>query len=189
MENKNYIVLDIETTWLSKYKHKITEIAAIKFDWNQKIDEFHTLVNPERNIPTSITRLTGITNELVQNAPKIIEIIPDFLNFIQEDILVAHNASFDIWFLSENIYKHNWIWLKNECLCTRKLSNRLIPELPRKNLASICEHMWLINERAHRAMWDTIVTTEIFKNLLYKLTEIEIKNKAEIIEFQNSKIR
>lgn len=189
MNNKHYIVLDLETTWLSKYKHQITEIAAIRFDGENILDEFHTLINPQRNIPSWITRLTGITNEMVQNAPTISEIIPDFINFVKDDIIVAHNSSFDMWFLSENIYKHKWFWIQNHCLCTRKLTSRLIPQLPKKNLWSICEYMWLTNKNAHRAMWDTVVTVEVFKNLLKLLTDKWIYNKIEIIEFQNKPIR
>jgi DNA polymerase III subunit alpha, Gram-positive type len=188
MNNKHYIVLDIETTWLSKYKHQITEIAAIRFDGENILDRFHTLINPQRNIPSGITRLTGITNEMVSNAPVISEIIPDFLNFIKDDIIVAHNSSFDMWFLSENIYKHKWFWIENNCLCTRKLTSRLIPELPKKNLGSICEHMWLINKNAHRAMSDTIVTVEVFRNLLTLLKTKWTNNQIEILEFQNRKI-
>ncbi len=188
MNNKHYIVLDIETTWLSKYKHQITEIAAIRFDGENILDRFHTLINPQRNIPSGITRLTWITNEMVSDAPIIADIIPDFLNFIKDDIIVAHNSSFDMWFLSENIYKHKWFWIENNCLCTRKLTSRLIPELPKKNLGSICEYMWLTNKDVHRAMWDTIVTVQVFRNLLDLLNTRWICDKYEILEFQNRKI-
>lgn len=184
----NYTILDIETTWLSKYKHKITEIAAIKFDWNKILWEFQTLVNPERNIPTEITKLTWITNEMVSNAPKFFEIIPNFLDFIQDDIIVAHNANFDYWFIAENIYNVTWIWIENNCICTRKLANRLLPELPKKNLWTICDYFWLKNERAHRAMWDTKVTVEIFKNFLDLLNKKWIIEQNHIIEFQYKKI-
>jgi DNA polymerase-3 subunit alpha (Gram-positive type) len=71
---------------------------------------------------------------MVKNAPIFSEIVSDFLDFIEDDIIVAHNASFDYGFLSENIYLHTGNWIQNPCLCTRKLSSRLIPELPKKNL-------------------------------------------------------
>lgn len=183
-----YIVLDIETTWLSKYKHKITEIAAIKFDGTNILWTFQTLINPERNIPTTITHLTGITNEMVENAPKFSDIVTDFLDFIQDSTIVAHNASFDYGFLSENIYLHTWDWIQNPCLCTRKLSSRLIPQLPKKNLWSLCDYFCLTNERAHRAMWDTKVTVEIFRELLKILENKWITQIDEILEFQNKKI-
>lgn len=184
----NYVVLDIETTWLSKFKHKITEIAAIKFDWKNILWEFQTLVNPERNIPTEITKLTWITNKMVSNAPKFCDIIPNFLEFIQDDIIVAHNANFDYWFISENIYTNTWIRIENSCLCTRKLANRLLPKLPKKNLWTICDYYWLKNERAHRAMWDTKVTVEIFRNFLGLLNKKWIIEPNHIIEFQDKKI-
>ena len=184
----NYTILDIETTWLSKFKHKITEIAAIKFDWKNILWEFQTLVNPERNIPTEITKLTWITNEMVSDAPKFCDIIPNFLNFIQDDIIVAHNANFDYWFISQNIYTNTWIRIENSCLCTRKLANRLLPELPKKNLWTICDYYWLKNERAHRAMWDTKVTVEIFRNFLDLLNKKWIIEPNHIIEFQDKKI-
>lgn len=188
MESKKYIVLDLETTGLSRYKHQITEIAAIRIDGDEIINTYQTLINPQRNIPSGVTRLTGITNKMVENAPTIDQILPDFLEFIWDDIIVAHNASFDYWFLSENIYKHQNFWMENPVLCTRKLTSRLIPELPRKNLWSICEHMNLVNDQAHRAMSDTAVTVEVFKNLLKLLTKKWIINKSDIIEFQNKKI-
>lgn len=188
MENKKYIVLDLETTGLSKYKHQITEIAAIKIDGDKIIGEYQTLVNPQRNIPSGITRLTWITNEMVESAPTIDQILPDFLEFIWNDIIVAHNSSFDYWFLSENIYKHQNFWMENPVLCTRKLTSRLLPELPRKNLWTICEHMNLVNDAAHRAMWDTAVTVKVFKNLLKLLEKKWIIDKSDIIEFQNKKI-
>lgn len=184
----NYTVLDIETTWLSKYKHKITEIAAIKFDGENILWSYQTLVNPERNIPSAITRLTWITNEMVKNAPIFSEIVSDFLDFIEDDIIVAHNASFDYGFLSENIYLHTGNWIQNPCLCTRKLSSRLIPELPKKNLWSLCEYYWLTNKSAHRAMWDTEVTVKVFAKLLEKLGCKWIVDPIEILDFQNRKI-
>ena len=184
----NYIILDIETTWLSKYKHKITEIAAIKFDWQNILWEFQTLINPERNIPSEITKLTWITNEMVSAAPKFCEIIPNFLNFIQDDIIVAHNANFDYGFISENIYSHTNKRIQNEYLCTRKLANRLLPNLPKKNLWTLCNYFLLTNECAHRAMWDTKVTVEIFKHFLNLLDKKGITEKNSIIAFQNKKI-
>ena len=184
----NYTILDIETTWLSKFRHKITEIAAIKFDWNNILWEFQTLINPERNIPSEITKLTWITNEMVETAPLFHQIIPNFLDFLQDDIIVAHNANFDYWFISENIYANTGTRIQNQCICTRKLANRLLPSLPKKNLWSLCDYFWLTNERAHRAMWDTKVTVEIFGYFLNLLDKKWIVNQQEIIEFQNKKI-
>ena len=81
-----YVIIDLETTGLSPYKHHITEIAAVRFDGNTIVDTFQTLVNPERHIPSFITKLTGITNEMVESAPRIQEVLPDFVSFLGEDV-------------------------------------------------------------------------------------------------------
>ena len=125
---------------------------------------------------------------MVLNSPKFCEIIPNFLNFIQNDIIVAHNANFDYGFISENIYANTWTWITNNSLCTRKLANRLLPNLPKKNLWTLCDYFWLKNERAHRAMWDTKVTVEIFRHFLKLLNQKGIKESDKIIEFQNKQV-
>jgi len=97
-----YIVLDIETTGLSRYIHKITEIAAVKVKDNKIIEEYQTLVNPETKIPRFITRLTGIDNEMVKDAPTINEVMPGLLKFLGNHTIVAHNATFDYGFIAYN---------------------------------------------------------------------------------------
>jgi DNA polymerase III epsilon subunit family exonuclease len=93
--SKIFVIVDLETTGLSPYKHAITEIAAVRFDGNEIIGEFQSLVDPERHIPSFITKLTGISNDMVEGSPTICEILPDFLKFLGDDIFVAHNARFD----------------------------------------------------------------------------------------------
>src|SRR5210317_2226828 len=102
---EGYVILDLETTGLSKHYHKITEIAAMKIKDNEIVDKFEALVNPQVPIPKFITRLTGITNEMVENEPTIDEIMPKFLEFLEDHPIVAHNATFDHGFLSENATK------------------------------------------------------------------------------------
>lgn len=106
MNRDEYIVLDIETTGLSKYMHNITEIAAVKIKDDKIVDEFHTLINPKEPIPRFITRLTGITNEMVKNSPTIKEALPDFLEFLGSTTIIAHNATFDYGFIEYNAKKH-----------------------------------------------------------------------------------
>jgi len=95
LNNRHYIIVDIETTGLSKDRHHITEIAAAMFDGKTILKTFQTLINPQTSIPSFITHLTGITNAMVQDAPTIDQALPDFFDFIQDHILVAHNATFD----------------------------------------------------------------------------------------------
>lgn len=185
MNNKHYIIVDIETTGLSKERHHITEIAAVQFDGEKIIKKFQTLINPQTPIPWFITHLTGITNDMVQDAPTIEQALPDFFDFLGDHILVAHNATFDYGFLNHNGIYHLNTSIKNHTLCTRKLANRLLPELPSKRLECLCQYFNITNERAHRAMGDVMATVKIFKKFLSLLKKQWIENKTEIIGFQH----
>lgn len=178
-----YIVLDIETTGLSKHYHKITEIAAVKVKNHKIVDHFHTLINPETEIPRFITRLTGIDNEMVKDSPKIQEVMPKLIDFLEDHPIIAHNATFDHGFLSHNAEKINKE-LKNEKICTRKLASRILPDLPSKKLSCICEHFDIINEQAHRAMADTLATQKVFANFCSILKEKEIDCHQAIKAFE-----
>lgn len=182
-----YIVLDLETTGLSKNMHKITEIAAVRVE-NNKIDEFQTLINPQVRIPSFITSLTGINNEMVKDAPKIEEALPKLLSFLKDYPIVAHCASFDHGFLDANSQIHLSKPLTNQKICTRKLSRRLIPELRSHKLSSLCDHFRIKNELAHRAMPDVKVTHKIFKELTGLMKKRGIEKKEQVLEFQDSKI-
>ncbi len=182
---KQYIVLDIETTGLSKYKHAITEIAAVKVKNNKIIKEFHTLINPEQKIPSFITRLTGINDEMVKDSPTIKEIMPNLLKFLGKDIVVAHNASFDYGFISYNAEIHAKKPLKNSRLCTRKLASRLLPDIGSKRLGNLCEHFNIVNNDAHRAMSDVLATLELFQKFHNQLISAGIKKAEEILEFES----
>jgi DNA polymerase III epsilon subunit family exonuclease len=185
VNNKHYIIVDIETTWLSKDSNHITEIAAVLFDGKKIVKKFQTLVNPQRPIPSFITHLTGINNEMVKNAPTIDQALQAFLAFLEDHIFVAHNATFDHWFLNHNGVKHLNSTIENHVLCTRKLANRLLPDLPSKRLEALCRHFNVTNKRAHRAMADVLATVEIFQKMLILLKKKGIEDKAEIIQFQN----
>ena len=163
LKDSEYIVLDLETTWLIPYREWITEIAAIKCKNWKILDEFQTLINPERHIPNWIVRLTWITNEMVADAPTIKEVMPIFSEFLGNAIIVWHNVSFDFRFLSYYHYQCMWNYLENETLCTLKIARKLLPELPNKKLWTICEYFGITNERAHRAMWDTRATLKVLE--------------------------
>ena len=90
-----YVILDLETTGLSKKRHRITEIAAVRIKNKKIVDEFQTLVNPKQRIPSFITRLTGITNDMVREAEPIEKVLPSFLDFLGDHTIVAHCATFD----------------------------------------------------------------------------------------------
>jgi DNA polymerase III epsilon subunit family exonuclease len=132
----------------------------------QILEEFHTLVNPERHIPSGIERLTGITNEMVADAPTIDEVMSDVRNFLAESVIVGHNVSFDFRFLNWYHYKCFEEYLVNETICTMKLSRQYLPHLPNKKLSTVGEYFGIVNEQAHRAMSDTLATLQIFQKYL-----------------------
>ncbi len=181
-----YIVLDLETTGLSKHYHKITEIAAVKVKDKKIVDEFQTLVNPKVSIPPFITKLTGINNKMVESAPTLSKVLPHFIDFLKEDVIIAHNATFDYGFIDHNKKKYLEEGLINDRICTRRLANRLLPDLPSKKLGTICQHFNIINSQAHRAMSDVLATNEVFLNFQNLMEEKGIKEKKEVIKFQNS---
>lgn len=185
MNKKYYIIVDIETTWLSKDRHSITEIAAVLFDGKKILKEYQTLINPQTPIPWFITHLTGITNAMVKNAPTIDKALPDFFKFIEDHILVAHNATFDYGFLNNNALRYLHTPIQNKTLCTRKLANRLVSELQSKRLECLCERFNIINESAHRAMGDVMATTKVFEQFLKLLKNKWIEDTTEILKFQN----
>ena len=169
LKNSEYVVLDLETTWLIPYKEWITEIAAIKCKNWKIIEEYQTLINPERHIPNWIVKLTWITNKMVANAPIISEVMPQFSEFLWNNIIIWHNVSFDFRFLNYYHYECMWRYLENQTICTLKIARKLLPELPNKKLCTICEHFGIINERAHRAMWDTRATLKVLE--MYQMME------------------
>ncbi|MGM5485205.1 MAG: 3'-5' exonuclease [Nanobdellota archaeon] len=179
---RDYTIVDIETTGLSRARDCITEIAAMRVK-DDSVMEFSQLVNPEVPIPGHIKRLTGIDDEMVRDKPKIHEVIPEFLDFLGESIFIAHNASFDYGFLKHNIELSNRCF-ENHKLCTRKLANRLVPELGSKKLSCLCEHFDIRNEQAHRAMSDVKATHELFLKLLERMKEKGIDGKEKILRFE-----
>lgn len=162
---KPLVILDIETTGLSPYKHGITEIAAVKVINNNIVDKFHTMVNPKQPIPSFITRLTGIDDSMVSTAPHIKEVLPKLHSFLDGAIFVGHNVGFDHKFIDHFSRLHLKKPLDNEVLCTCKLARRLMPELPSKRLTALCEYFSIENEQAHRAMNDVLATTAILQRM------------------------
>jgi DNA polymerase III subunit alpha, Gram-positive type len=185
---KDFVVVDIETTGLHPRLHKITEISAIRFRDNKIREEFTTLVNPQCHIPLFITNLTGITDSMVRNAPHIQKVIPQFIDFLGDRTFVAHNAWFDYKFLNHNSMKYISKNLENPVLCTCKLARRLLPELYSKRLGVVSKHLGIKNIKAHRARGDALATTQILDRFLSMLEEKGIKEHEDILRFQTTKL-
>ena len=174
-----YVVFDIETTGLSPTKDMITEIGAIKIENGVIIDEYNQLINPERPIPEKITEITGITDNMVQDKPTIKEVLPDFIMFIEDSVLVAHNASFDTGFLREQ-FSRNGKTLDNPILDTLGLTRTLFPSLKSHKLNIIAKHLNVSLVNHHRAVDDAKATAEIFLKCMTILDENNVFNFDQI---------
>lgn len=162
-----YAVIDIETTGGNARFEKITEIAICIHDGEKIVQEYSTLVNPEKSIPPFISRLTGITNEMVEAAPKFFEIAKDVVKLTEGKTIVAHNAHFDYGFMREEFRTLGYSFHRN-ILCTVKLSRKLIPGYRSYSLGNICDQLGISNTARHRAAGDAKATTKLFEILLTK---------------------
>ncbi|MEA3443843.1 MAG: exonuclease domain-containing protein [Bacteroidota bacterium] len=178
-----YAILDIETTGGSYKLEKITEIAIYIYDGEKIIDEFVSLVNPERGIPYFITKLTGITNEMVADAPKFYEIAKEVVEITKDQIFVAHNASFDYNFV-KNEFRNLGYNFTRKHLCTVKLSRKLMPGFPSYSLGNLCERLKIEINGRHRAAGDALATVKLFEHLLELDTQGNISNKADRLAFR-----
>lgn len=122
----DFVVFDLETTGLNPTAHEIIEIGAIRFIGNEPKEIFHTYVKPKKRISAKITGINGITNEMVENSPSIEYILPKFIDFIGDDILIAHNAEFDMEFILNQLYNLGYGKIKNKVIDTLKLSRQKI---------------------------------------------------------------
>ena len=161
----NYVLFDIETTGLDSEYDEIIEIGAIKVDNNKVMDEFHSLIKPDNEIDEFITNLTGITNEMVENAPNIEEVLPNFINFIGDEILIGHNVNFDINFVYDKTVNLGLGIVKNNYVDTMRLSRILLPELPHHRLKDLAEYYEIDTKGNHRASKDVQITNEVYLKL------------------------
>jgi DNA polymerase III subunit epsilon len=164
-KNEMYTIIDIETTGLSPDKDKITEIAIYAFDGHEIVDEFISLVNPERTIPYFITRLTGITDRMVENAPKFYEIAKKIIEITDKRIFVAHNVDFDYGFIKAEFAALGYEFKRNK-LCTVKLSRKFFPGKKSYSLGKLTDELGIKIDGRHRAAGDAYATVQLFNLLL-----------------------
>jgi DNA polymerase-3 subunit epsilon len=150
---QDYVVVDIETTGAWSTGDRITEIGAVKIRNHQIVDEWHSLVNPQRSIPAKIVQLTGITNEMVRHAPVFAEIADSFMTFMADGIFVAHNVNFDYGFLSYE-YERLERRFRFPKLCTCVGMRRQYPGHKSYSLGRLCELYEIELEDHHRALCD-----------------------------------
>lgn len=168
-----YTVVDIETTGGRKNHHKITEIGAVKVQNGEIIDSWQTLINPEKRIPNNITRLTGITNEMVASAPKFAAIADELQNFLDGSVFVAHNANFDYGFISEE-FRTLGRRFRMPKFCTVVGMRRYYKGLRSYSLGNLTKHFDIELHNHHRAMDDARATVELLKLINLKRAKASV---------------
>ena len=156
--DQDIVVIDIETTGLDPKYDAITEIGAVKIKNRKVVDTFQTFVNPEIPIPEKITKLTGIDDSMVRDAPPINEVLDDLRNFCGDSALAAHNVPFDFGFINEKVKGLNWE-INNPIIDTLALSRELIKDLKRHGLNYVAKYFGIALDNHHRAYHDAIATS------------------------------
>lgn len=160
-----YAIIDVETTGTGASYGKITEIAIVRHNGEVVTETYNTLINPECNIPWNITRLTGITNEMVASAPKFYEVAKKIVELTAGRIFVAHNAQFDYSFVKEE-FKRLGYDFKRKTICTVKLGRKLLPGHRSYSLGNICADLGIQITDRHRAIGDALATAKLFDLLI-----------------------
>jgi len=186
LKELDFVVVDVEATGAKTPPNRLIELGAYRIRGGRVVDKFVTLINPEIPIPRFVATLTGISNEMVRDAPVFADVVPKWLDFVSEAVLVAHNAPFDTSFLNHEISRvypgHRMV---NPHLCTVRLSRRAMPDLSNHRLETIASHFSIPIASRHRAGSDALATAEIFILLLPELEETHgIKDLGAARRFQ-----
>jgi DNA polymerase III epsilon subunit family exonuclease len=185
LEELDFVVVDIEATGAKLPPNRIIELGAYRIRRRRIMDKFLTLVNPELPIPRFVVALTGVTNEMVKDAPLFAEVAPRWLEFVEDAVLIAHNAPFDTTFLNHEISRvypgHRMI---NPHLCTVTLSRRVVPGLTNYRLETVADHFSIPIFQRHRAGSDALATAEIFLRLLDRLDKHGVRDLGSARSFE-----
>ena len=164
---QDYCVVDIETTGLSRVKNEIIEISALKVRSGVVVDEFSQLVKPSGRVGRFITGLTGITNDMLSDAPNIKDVLPKFLDFVGEDEILGHNVHFDIGFIRVNCERYLDRDFSNSYVDTRQIARR-VANAPNNRLSTLAKYYNIDATGHHRALCDCEITYKLYKKLIEK---------------------
>lgn len=169
---EDWVVVDVETTGSSPSRgDRITEVAAVRVSGGEVKETYSTLVNPQRRIPSMITALTGITDEMVRAAPSFHEIAPRLMESLEGRVFVAHNAAFDWRFVTAELERTTGHRMEGRQLCTVRLARKLLPELSSRSLDALALYFGLQIEARHRALDDAVATAEVLVRFFEMLAD------------------
>lgn len=159
---KDFTAIDLETTGLSPEYDDIIEIGAVKYRDGVPVGRFEQLVSPGYSLPEYIVKLTGITDEMLADAPALSLVLPEFLSFVGNDLIVGHNVSFDVNFIYDNCVRCSLPAFSNDYLCTMRLSRRMFPEWKNHKLKTMVAELCPSAAPAHRAIADCEATANCY---------------------------
>lgn len=180
-----FVVFDIETTGFSPVNNRIIEIGAVKVEQGSIVDRFSTFVNPQVPIPFRIEQLTNINDEMVVDAPTIEQVLPEFLEFCGDAVMVAHNAEFDMSFIRENA-KRQQIQKEFTYVDTMGIARLLLPGQAKHTLDAVAKTLKISLENHHRAVDDAECTAEIFTKFIEMLKEKNVESLGDLHEISKS---
>ena len=180
IEDTTFVVFDLETFGLNSHKNEIIEIGAIKLKGTRIVDTFSSFVNPNKIIPKKISELTHITQDMVDNAPTIEDVLPKFLEFTKDAVMVAHNSAFDMGFIRRDAKKYMGIDYKPPVIDTLQMARDLYPDLKGYNLDRLNKTFKLSLENHHRAIDDAQSTAKLFIMFLEKYIENGVVNVEDM---------
>jgi len=187
-----FVFLDTETTGDAPYRDKIIELSAIKTKGDEIIEEFDELIDPQMTIPEISTEITGITQDMVRGKPTFPKIADKFLEFLGNEIMVAHNADFDRQFLNHELMLAGKSTLSNAQFCTWKLSKRILPKQEKYSLEYLADSFGFDKGSAHRALDDTKTSWQLFKKMIEMMKQKKLgylEQLREIHQISPSKCR
>lgn len=165
-----FCVIDLETTGGSAAEDAITEVGALKVRCGETLGTFHTLVDPEREVPAFIRLLTGISHDMLVEAPRIQAVLPSLLEFVRGTVLVAHNARFDVSFLNAALARNEYPTLTNRVVDTATIARKtLAGEVPNNKLATLAGYLRCAHQPSHRAFADALATTDLLHHLIERV--------------------
>jgi DNA polymerase III subunit epsilon len=188
-----FVILDLETSGAAPSTGAaITEIGALKVRAGVIIEEFQTFVNPQHGLSEFITSLTGITDEMLEDAPTVKEVFPDFLQFLgpyDETVLVAHNAPFDLGFLKFAAAKHKFPWPQYPVIDTVRIARSVLDrdEVPNCKLATLATFFGATTSPTHRALDDARATVDVLHGIFERLGTFEVTTLHELLNFKRKR--
>ena len=184
-----FCVVDLETTGGSAADSAITEVGAIKVLRGEVVGTFHSLVDPGQPVPAFIRLLTGISDDLLIDAPPIETVLPSFLEFLRDAVVVAHNARFDVGFLNASLKRADYPKLKNRVVDTATLARKILAgEVPNNKLATLSSYLRCAHQPCHRAYEDVLATVDVLHHLIERAAGFGVTTLEDLMALSSSRI-